>query len=772
MIDISILENSLNETISYTEYFHAFGYSDNDIVYFRTFDDKSRDTYGTNYERPLSKINDMLQRLHTVNDSGRGVFYIVNGGGQKDENVKTARAQFVDFDDFSFVQQIDIINDFELEPSIIVKTKKSLHCYWLLEESEITAFRPIQQKLNAYFGSDPVIQNESRVMRLYGFDHHKTEQPARVTLIKFDPELKYTQAEILDALPEDLTQQEPNREDSESKSYKKEFVPKGQRHKYVVSKIGEILGKLKDSADDTAILALIETDLLSKCEAPEDITKDINAFRKKYLKTIQTFRAKQKAETDDPEYYSKALKAWSAENIGEIFDPERYSWQEVREAYERAQKKNDYTENLRTPAKSDPVERHRSDEKDTRQGLTPVEDKTPQSAAESATEAHTENEALPGLLTYEVAVKHFKEANTNYLQMRNFSKFSELAKIGVHDSVVLAADTGGGKSSLALNFINDLNDEYPIMYFNLEMDNITVLRRLVSIRTGIELDRIEGYQNDEHTAEVVNSALKAMTARKPLQIISDVYDLQAIEKEIMRAATGRKEPTIVIIDHSLLVRTAGNNSRYERFTEISENLRRIAKLNNIVLFVLLQQSREGKKDENERPKNWSLKESGSWENDATHIVFLWYDPTACRKKLIMTKHRAGEAGDVTLDYYRHTQIYKEAPGAVDPTDAPRNRQPKGRQSKRDKEREKLREAYEKAITITGGEPTLYDIAEAAGETTATIKRRIKEYGGYTIDGEEVNAAGTDTTISKAEFVRLTLSEEEQLTTADEITIRL
>lgn len=381
-------------------------------------------------------------------------------------------------------------------------------------------------------------------------------------------------------------------------------------------------------------------------------------------------------------------------------------------------------------------------------------------------EKYLNGATLPGLLTYEAAVKQFTEANTKHLQMRNFPKFSELAKIQVHDSVVLAADTGGGKSSLALNFINDLNDEYPVMYFNLEMDDITVLRRLVSIRASIELDRIEGYQNDEHTAELVNSTLKAMTARKPLQIVSDVYDLQAIEKEIIRAATGRKEPTIVIIDHSLLVRTASNNSRYERFTEISENLRRIAKLNNIVLFVLLQQSREGKKDENERPKNWSLKESGSWENDATHIVFLWWDPEACRKKLIMTKHRAGEAGEITLDYYRHTQIYKEAPGAADPTDAPRKRQTKGRQSKRDKEREKLREAYEKALTITGGNPTLYDIAEAAGETTATIKRRIKEYGGYSIDGEEVGAAGTDTTISKAEFVRLTLDEEEQLNAAD------
>ena len=180
------------------------------------------------------------------------------------------------------------------------------------------------------------------------------------------------------------------------------------------------------------------------------------------------------------------------------------------------------------------------------------------------------------------------------------------------------------------------------------------------------------------------------------------------------------------------------------------------------MFVLLQQSREGKKDETERPKNWSLKESGSWENDATHIIFLWYDPQDCRKKLIMTKHRAGEAGDITLDYYRRTQIYKEAPGAADPISQPRTRQAKGKQSRRDKEREKLQEAFEKALIITDGAPTLYDIAEAAGETTATIKRRIKEYGGYTIDGAEIEAAGTDTTISKAEFARITLSEEAEL----------
>lgn len=268
-------------------------------------------------------------------------------------------------------------------------------------------------------------------------------------------------------------------------------------------------------------------------------------------------------------------------------------------------------------------------------------------------------EALPGLLTYKEAVNQFATADTRYIEMHNFPEFCKRAKIRKHDSVVIAADTGAGKSSLALNFINDLNDAHPVIYFNLEMDELTILRRLVAIRSGIELDRIEGYQQDEQTAAEVNNTLKALTARKPLQVLKTVYDIKSIEAQIARATAGREDPTIVVIDHSLLVTASGNFSRYERFTFISEELRRISLNYNIILFVLLQQSREGKKDENERPKNYSLKESGSWENDATHIVFLWYDPADRCKKLLMTKNRTGTAGDFYLNYYKHTQTYSE-----------------------------------------------------------------------------------------------------------------
>lgn len=387
----------------------------------------------------------------------------------------------------------------------------------------------------------------------------------------------------------------------------------------------------------------------------------------------------------------------------------------------------------------------------------------------------TKEQFFPGLLTYSAAVDVFEKTNDKHIEIKSFPEFSKRAKISVHDSVVLAADTGGGKSSLAINFIDDLNDKHPVLYFNLEMDEITVLRRLVSIHSGLLLDRIEGYKKDEQTAQAVNSALKEITGRKPLQIISDVYTLEDIETLIKHSVQFRKddEPTIVIIDHSLLVQTAGKaGSRYERFTDISEKLRRISRLNNIVLFVLLQQSREGKKDETEPPKNSSLKESGSWENDSTHICFLWWDPTANQKKLLLTKNRVGAGGEFVLNYNKTTQKYSEAkapgqdPGrnyngrGATPAAAPTGSRKK---NAREKRKEKLDAAvdlaYMNASFENKDDVTLHDIAEAGGVSVSTVKNWIKEFGGYDINGEHYEPAGIDDKVEGDGLTRMTPIEQ-------------
>lgn len=202
MIDKSILSVNLNDSVSYQEYFHAFGYADDDSIFLRTFNDRTKDDYGENQQVKLKNLNKMIPWMTSAATMSRGLFYVVNGNGNNDKAVLkggAAKAQFMEMDDFQFEDQIDRINQFSLEPSVIVKTAKSLHCYWLLDNGDISRFREIQELLIAHFDGDPVIKNESRVMRLYGFYHMKHD-PVMVTLIKFDPMLRYTQDQIEQAL--------------------------------------------------------------------------------------------------------------------------------------------------------------------------------------------------------------------------------------------------------------------------------------------------------------------------------------------------------------------------------------------------------------------------------------------------------------------------------------------------------------------------------------------------------------------------------------------
>lgn len=371
--------------------------------------------------------------------------------------------------------------------------------------------------------------------------------------------------------------------------------------------------------------------------------------------------------------------------------------------------------------------------------------------------------ALPGLLSYEKAVNIFKTADDRTINMQSFPAFSKVAKIKLHDTIALAADTGAGKSSLAINFIKDLNSQYPVIYFNLEMTIIQVLQRLVAIHSGIEIDSIETYKRDPEIEKLVNITLEQLITEpwgvQKLQVLQqdDAHTLEQIEDVIELSTRDRNQPTIVFIDHGLLISAAGS-SNYEKYTELAKSLRRIALKYNIILFVLLQQNRAGKSSDEERPRNSSLKESGEWENSTTHVVFLWYDPADRKKKLIITKNRNGDSGgEFPLDYFKKTQRYQEAadqgtPAGSDTTAGPARPQ---KLTKREKQRQRLETAYKDAYIATWGKPTLNAVAEAADVTTATIKSWLKEYGGCTINGKRYDPAGRDTEIEIDGFFRLT-----------------
>ncbi|MDW7662714.1 MAG: DNA-primase RepB domain-containing protein, partial [Bacillota bacterium] len=122
-----------------------------------------------------------IDYLTEHNSKGYNVYYVVNGGGDKDESINLINSVFIDFDcpkemkqhatmdkvDAYKREQMDKINQFKYKPSYIVETRNGLHVYWLVnKDATVEQFKIAQQRLIAYFDSDISIKNPSRVMRL------------------------------------------------------------------------------------------------------------------------------------------------------------------------------------------------------------------------------------------------------------------------------------------------------------------------------------------------------------------------------------------------------------------------------------------------------------------------------------------------------------------------------------------------------------------------------------------------------------------------------
>lgn len=263
-------------TVEPFEFLAAFHDFPDEPVFFRAFDDTKKTKEASNrtvYSEDWEKEYPILQ---AANDRKCGIYFVVNGGGNVDAEVKKPKAQFVEMDDEDFDAQFLRIAEFALEPSIIVKTRKSLHCYWLLKYGDITRFRGLQRRLIAQFNGDPVCKNESRVMRVPGFYHCKGE-PLMVECVKFNPEITYTQDDLDSILPA-----EPHEEHKERVNVGTTIIQGGRNQ--TLFKLACSLQQ--QGLSDAAIMGVIETENATKCNPPLDTeeVEQIIASALKYQK--------------------------------------------------------------------------------------------------------------------------------------------------------------------------------------------------------------------------------------------------------------------------------------------------------------------------------------------------------------------------------------------------------------------------------------------------------------------------------------------------------
>jgi hypothetical protein len=153
----------------------------------------------------LACDSQLLERLRSLNQS-RGLYFVVNGGGDSDAEITCFNAFFAEMDEGTLAEQHAKLDACPIPPTIRVETLKSVHAYWLAAPGcAVEEWREVQRRLIHYFGSDPKIKNPSRVMRLPGFNHVRYSDGLLsykpVVVAAFDKSRRFTVPEMLKAFP-------------------------------------------------------------------------------------------------------------------------------------------------------------------------------------------------------------------------------------------------------------------------------------------------------------------------------------------------------------------------------------------------------------------------------------------------------------------------------------------------------------------------------------------------------------------------------------------
>ena len=206
-----VLSDDLN--ISTDLFLSGFG----DVQCFRTFYDPEKKGAGKNFN---GSHKSLAQELKEEITKKRGIFFIPNGGGHKDENITRIRSAYMDLDNKPIQPVLDVINRNRLTPYAIVQSSPGdhWHIYWLTRSDFPKAqFRVIQSAFIKPYGHDKTVINESRVMRLPGYPHQKKE-PFLVKVVFFCFNApRYSSQQIIDGL-------ELNVESVKKEKQKKAFI--------------------------------------------------------------------------------------------------------------------------------------------------------------------------------------------------------------------------------------------------------------------------------------------------------------------------------------------------------------------------------------------------------------------------------------------------------------------------------------------------------------------------------------------------------------------
>jgi len=231
------------------------------------------------------------------------------------------------------------------------------------------------------------------------------------------------------------------------------------------------------------------------------------------------------------------------------------------------------------------------------------------------------------------------------------------------DLIILAARPAMGKTAYALKkAVNAARIGKPVAIFSLEMAKEQLIHRIMSFETNISLEKIKKLKLDDADWHILHSKQNEL-AELPIHW-DDTPGLTLIELSAKAKRLKRLHGVeMIVIDYLQLI-TVHGKSRFDAVSEISRGLKILAKELMIPIIALSQLSRavESRPGNSKRPMLADLRESGSIEQDADMVIFL-YRPeyygntedeegrsTAGMAEVIIAKHRNGSTDTVLYNF--------------------------------------------------------------------------------------------------------------------------
>ena len=234
------------------------------------------------------------------------------------------------------------------------------------------------------------------------------------------------------------------------------------------------------------------------------------------------------------------------------------------------------------------------------------------------------------------------------------------------DLIILAARPAMGKTAFALNIALNvaLKEKVPVAIFSLEMSKAQLTQRLLCSQAEIDTQRLKTGNLQSKDWNDIASAASELSETKIYIDDTAGCTITDLRAKCRRLAMSEKNLGLIVIDYLQLIEGTGREDRMQAISTISRGLKILAKELNIPIIALSQLSRavEGRTDK--RPMLSDLRESGSIEQDADIVMFIYRDEyyrnanededdaeKAANKgeaEIIIAKHRNGPVGTVKL----------------------------------------------------------------------------------------------------------------------------